>query len=72
MATLSLRLDAKEEKLFRNYAKLHNMTISELLRTSAIERIEDEIDLSSFDTAMAAMTKTYSLAEAKKELGLDK
>lgn len=27
MATLSLRLDANEEKLFRNYAKLHNMTI---------------------------------------------
>ncbi len=71
MATLSLRLDAKEEKLFRNYAKMHNMTISELLRSAAIEKIEDEIDLSSFDAAMAAMTKTYTLAEAKQELGLD-
>lgn len=70
MATFSLYLNAQDETLLRIYAKQHNMTISELLRSSVIERIEDEIDLPSFDTAMAAMTKTITLVEAKHELGL--
>lgn len=70
MTTISLRLNATEEELIRNYAKLHNMSISELLISAVIEKIEDEIDLLSLNTEMKAMTKTYTLDEGKQELGL--
>lgn len=71
MATFSLRVDAKEERLLREYAKMKNITVSELMRSAVIEKITDEIDLQLFDKAMADMKTTYSLAETKKELGLD-
>jgi RHH-type rel operon transcriptional repressor/antitoxin RelB len=71
MATFSLRVGKNEERLLREYAKIHNISVSELLRDAAIEKISDEIDLSLFDKAMAAMSTTFSLAEVKKELDLD-
>jgi RHH-type rel operon transcriptional repressor/antitoxin RelB len=71
MATFSLRVGKNEERLLREYAKIHNISVSELLRDAAIEKISDEIDLSLFDKAIAAMSTTFSLAEVKKELDLD-
>ena len=43
--TISLRLNEADTKLFKSYAKMNGMTISELVRSSVIERIEDEYDL---------------------------
>ena len=71
MATISLRVDDREERLFREYARMNHTTVSELLRSAAIERIEDEFDLALFDKAFARMKKTHTVAEVKKELGLD-
>jgi RHH-type rel operon transcriptional repressor/antitoxin RelB len=45
MATFSLRVGKNEERLLREYAKIHNISVSELLRDAAIEKISDEIDL---------------------------
>ncbi len=42
---LSLRLSSEDERLIRNYAKYHQMTVSEFLRMAALERIESEYDL---------------------------
>ncbi len=59
--------------LFKSYAALNGITLSELIRTSVIERIEDEYDLRAYKTAMEeykANPITYSLDEVEKELGL--
>lgn len=71
--TISLRLNDEDTVLFKKYAKLNGITVSELLRQSVIERIEDEYDLNAYKEAMAEFKKnpvTYSLDEVEKELGL--
>lgn len=55
--TFSLRVNEKEAQLITNYAKLKKQTVSELMRTAIIEKIEDEIDLAAYDEAMAEHLK---------------
>jgi len=69
MSTISIRLSEKEDLLVRNYAKMHCLSVSDLIRSSVIEKIENEIDLKLFDEALTNMKKTYSLDDVKKELG---
>lgn len=72
--TISLRLNDEDTRLIKKYAEINNVSISELFRQSVIERIEDEIDLSTYKEAMneyKADPVTYSHEEAKKMLGLD-
>ena len=45
---ISVRLSEADTKLFKSYAKMNGMTISELVRSSVIERIEDEYDLNIY------------------------
>ena len=71
--TISLRLNDEDTVSFKKYAELNGITVSELLRQSVIERIEDEYDLNAYKEAMAEFKKnpvTYSLDEVEKELGL--
>ncbi|EFU77563.1 type II toxin-antitoxin system RelB family antitoxin [Lachnoanaerobaculum saburreum] len=71
--TISLRLNDEDTVLFKKYAELNGITVSELLRQSVIHRIEDEYDLNAYKEAMAEFKKnpvTYSLDEVEKELGL--
>ena len=69
---ISLRLDEEDAMLFKKYAKLKGITVSELIRDS-VKRIEDEYDLKAYEEAMAefwANPITYSLDEVEKELDL--
>lgn len=71
---ISLRLDEHEEALIKAYAKANNLSISELIRRSVIEKIEDEIDLKLYDEAMKSYKEepeTFSFEEAMKELELE-
>ncbi len=71
--TISLRLSEADTVLFKKYADIHGITVSELVRRSVIEHIEDEYDLNAYEAAMAefkANPVTYSLDEVEKELGL--
>jgi len=52
MSTFSFRINEEEEKMIKDYAKLNNMTISELFRTSVLEKIEADIDLALYKEAM--------------------
>ncbi len=73
MSTISLRLSDDESMLFKKYAKMQGISVSDLIRQSVLERIEDECDLRSFHEAMAeyeANPVTYTLNEVEKELGL--
>ena len=71
--TISLRLNEADTMLFKKYAKLNGITVSELIRDSVIKRIEDEYDLKAYEEAMAefrANPITYSLDDVEKELDL--
>lgn len=71
--TISLRLNDEDTMLFKKYAEMNGITISELVRQSVVERIEDEYDLKAYEKAVAeyrANPVTYSLDEAERTLGL--
>ena len=70
---ISLRLTDEDTVLIKNYAALHNISLSDLFRQSVMEKIEDEYDLEAFEKAMEDYRKdpvTYSLEEVGKELDL--
>ena len=71
--TISLRLNNEDSLLIKKYAELKKMSVSELVRQSVMERIEDEYDLKAYQKAMENFRKdptTYSLDEVERELGL--
>mgnify|MGYP001624004876 CR=1 FL=1 len=71
--TISLRLSNEDSLLIKKYAELKKMSVSELVRQSVMERIEDEYDLKAYQKAMENFRKdptTYSLDEVERELGL--
>ena len=71
--TISLRLSDEDAKLIKDYAKINNMSVSDLIRKAVIEKIEDEIDLDAYNKAIKEFKKnpkTYTLDEIEKELGL--
>ena len=69
MAIISLRLSERDNELIKQYASIHNITVSELFRSAVIDLIENEIDIEAYNQAVAESQATYTLAEVKKELG---
>ena len=70
---ISLRLSDEDTLLIKNYATLHNISLSDLFRQAVMEKIEDEYDLAAYNKAMEEYKKdsaTYTLDEVEKELGL--
>lgn len=64
--TMTIRLDEREKSLIAAYAKTFGASVSDFMRASALERIEDELDLKAWDQAKAEFDKnptTYSAAE---------
>ena len=74
MSTISLRLNDDDAELIKNYAKVHNISISDFVRQAIIEKIEDEMDLHLFQQAMIEHQnnpQTFTFDEVVKELGLN-
>lgn len=72
--SISLRVSMEDEQLIKQYAEIHNMTISEFIRKTVLEKIEDELDLITYRKAMQeykANPQTFSLEEVKKILSED-
>ena len=69
MTTISLRLSERDNELIKQYASLHSLSVSELVRNAVIDMIENEIDVEVFNKAVAESQATYTLEEVKKELG---
>lgn len=70
---ISLRLSETDSILFKKFAEMNGITVSELIRSSVMEKIEDEYDLKVYKKAMQEFKKnpvTYSLEEVEKELNL--
>ena len=74
MATISVRVPDQELVLIKNYARINNRSLSEIIRSTMLERIEDEYDMkvfSEYESEKAAgSVRTFSHDEAWKELGL--
>ena len=71
--TISVRLKENDLKLIRKYAEINNISLSDLVRNSILEKIENEYDLKSYEKSMEEYKKnpkTYTLAEVKEELEL--
>ena len=71
--TISLRLSEQDAALFKHYADMNNMSVSELVRQSVMGRIEDEFDLAAYNKAIDAYHAdpvTYSHDEVRKMLEL--
>lgn len=70
MTTLSLRISDADAELFKKYAKFQGLTLSEFIKRSVLERIEDEYDLQELREAMKNPNPEYfSVSEVEKELG---
>ncbi|QGX47378.1 translation repressor RelB (plasmid) [Streptococcus ruminicola] len=73
MSTITVRLNQKEEELFKGYSELSGESISTLLKKALINNIEDELDYKVYQEAYQEYQKdseTISHADFKKELGL--
>ena len=71
--TISVRLSDKDTELIKTYAKMNNISLSDLIRNAVLEKIEDEYDLECYKKAMEEYKKnpkTYTMEEVKEELGL--
>ena len=74
MNIITLRINDDDNKLVRDYAKANNITISDLIRDSVLEKIEDDIDLKLYDQAMKEHKEDpqdISFDEMMTELGFD-
>ncbi len=72
--TISLRLSNEDTQLIKTYADMNGISVSELVRRSVLERIEDEFDLKAYNSAMEEYKKnpvTYSHEEVAKMIDLD-
>jgi hypothetical protein len=49
MSTISLRVPEEELNIFKSYAQLNNWSLSEAIRETMFEKIEDEFDLKVFE-----------------------
>ncbi len=72
MGIVSLRLNDKDNILIRKYAELHGMDLSAFIRQAVIEKIEDEYDLTLFNTVWEEEQNQARIShdELKKALGL--
>ena len=71
--TISVRLNEKDTELIKAYEKINNISLSDLIRTAVLEKIEDEYDLECYNKAIREFKenpKTYTLEEIKEDLGL--
>lgn len=74
MNIITVRINDDDNKLVRDYAQAKNITISDLIRDSVLEKIEDEIDVKLYNQAMKDHSENpqdISFGEMMIELGFD-
>jgi uncharacterized protein (DUF1778 family) len=75
MDTINVRVDESDKRLLESYAKSNNKTISDVIRESIDDIIENEIHLKLYQEGMKEFEKdntTYNHDEVLKELGIKK
>ncbi|MGM0123095.1 hypothetical protein IGI37_000461 [Enterococcus sp. AZ194] len=62
-STITFRIPDEEKGMVSEYAKFHNLSLTELYRKAVLDKIEDEIDLKTLWSAM-------EISNEKKETGI--
>ncbi|EGY76299.1 type II toxin-antitoxin system RelB family antitoxin [Peptoniphilus indolicus] len=57
MSTISLRVPEDELNIIKSYARLNNKSLSEIIRMTMLEHIENEYDLKVFEEYEAEKAK---------------
>ena len=71
---ISLRFNENDAQLIKAYASMHGMSVSEFIRNSVLERIEDEHDIRAYEKAMEEYKNdpvTFSHKEVMQMLSQD-
>lgn len=74
MTTIKIQVNKDEKDLIQKYAERLGLSTAELVRSSVLEKIEDDLDRQDADAAYAEYLKDstaiYSLEELGKEEAL--
>ena len=73
MAFCSIRMTDRDKAILEEYARAVNKSISEALRESFFEKLEDELDIKTADEAYSIFLgnpKTRTLDEVMNDYGL--
>lgn len=74
MSIISVRTTEEEKELIKDYAQFFGMSVSDFIKTTVIEHIEDLFDLRAIEAyeknRLQGTTEIISLEDAKKQLGL--
>jgi len=71
MTTLTIRLPEQDKSLIKSYAALHGRSVADVVRTSVLERIEDEFDLRELNEAIATSDGVFiSHEEIMRKYGM--
>ena len=66
---ISLRLPDEDATLFRKYAELNNMTLSEMIRQTVLKRIEEDFDLETYRKALEEFKENPETTALEEEDG---
>lgn len=73
MSTITIRLKEEEKDFLINFAKMNNKNLSEMIRETIFETLEDKYDLIELNKAIEEYEKNpikYSSKEVWDELGI--
>ena len=74
MSLISIRTIEEEKELIKTYADFYGVSVSDFIKSSVIERIEDIFDLRAVEEyekkRESGTLETLSLDDVKKQLGL--
>lgn len=70
MVAASIEMSEEEARIFEDYAKHHNVSVSDAMKSALSEKIEDEYDAAELIDAVEHFEKepkTHSLKKMRKE-----
>jgi uncharacterized protein (DUF1778 family) len=68
---IAMRLKEEEERLIKEYARMQNRSVSDVLRSAILEKIEDVYDVTAADLAYQEYLDdpvTYTIDEVDRSL----
>ena len=69
-STITIRLDDEEKEMISDFATALGSSVSEFIRSTVLEKIEDELDLGAWENAKAECksdSTTISAAEVARK-----
>ena len=72
--SITIRVTEQETELIKRMAEFYGKTVSEYIRSTLLEKIEDEFDLKAGEQALKEYEEkpvSYSFEEVNKMLGID-